>query len=486
MELFTRRQTLSAIPGPKGKPLLGSLARMLKQDTLALLDEAQRDYGDFFKLKVGPLNLYVAAHPDYAQQILQMNVKNYIKGAVYEPGRVWMIRNGLVAANGDFWLKQRRMMQPQFHHQKISALSTVMTSSLQDTLEEWKTEADGRVIDLERELASLTMRTITRALFGDDYLTKREMKEVSQAFATLIKRITARLFLYFIPKTVPLPGDAQLRDSRRIIDEAIYKVIRQRRRSKASGHDLISLLISAVDDESNERMDDEQLRDEVVTLFLAGFDTTSTALVWTFYLLDQHPDVKRKLSAEISLNLGAKQPTMAELKHLPYARQVLQESMRLYSPVGMIPRTVHKADTLAGYTLPAGATVWLYLNGIHHHKDFWEEPEQFKPERFGADVFKKQHKFAYIPFIAGPRQCIGAEFAMMQSVYALVMIMQQFELELVSLTPIEAQLNTVLKPKGGMMARLSIRKPLYSDELIPTPRRAPNNNDGQGKSIKVD
>lgn len=450
------------LQGPTGLPLVGVLPSILKQDTLTLLRESQAEYGDLFKMRVGPLSLYVAAHPDYARHILQTNVSNYTKGAVYEPGRVWMIRNGLVANNGEFWLKQRRMMQPHFHRQQLKGLTEMMTRTITEVLDSWTELAEqNKTMDLEPQMARITMRVIMQALFGNNYLSDEEMVQVSGAFATLIRRLTPRLFLYFIPKWFPLPGDSQLRTARRVIDRAIYKAIRIRRAAPKEGSDLISMLISAVDDESNERMDDEQLRDEVVTLFLAGFDTTSTALAWTWYLLDQHPEVLTKLESEVA-TLGGQTPNFESLRALPYTRMVLEEAMRLYPPVGIIPRTAVKADELGGYPIPAGATIWLFIYGIHHHSGSWPQAERFIPERFSPEAKKQQHRFAYIPFIAGPRQCIGAEFALMQSTLVLAMTLQRYRLGIAAkVTP---QLTTVLKAREGLRAHLTVAERLHTPE----------------------
>ena len=453
--LFSNRQRKPNLPGPRGWPGVGVLPQLLRHDTLSVLEEVRRSHGDLFKLRVGPGSLVIASHPEHAQYMLQTNNQNYTKGRVYDPGRRWMIGDGLIASTGDFWLRQRRMMQPHFHQRQLANLTTLMTDAIGEALTSWEPqERKDQVLQLDQAMARLSIKVITRTLFGRGQLSEAEMDEVGAAFLTLMRQLTPRLFLYFLPEALPLPGDRALRKARMTIDAAIYRLIEARRRTPG-GDDLLAMLMSAVDEEGQGEgtpMSDAQLRNEVATLFIAGYDTVATSLTWTWYLLGERPAVMARLKEEVDRVLEGRTPTFPDLKALPYTRNVLRESLRLRPPVGMVPRTVVADDELGGYPLRAGTTVWLYIYGIHNHADFWDAPETFTPERFESG---ESHRFAYLPFIAGPRQCIGNEFALMEMALALAMSVQRFEVRI--LGEVEPLLTTVLKPRQGVKALVHSR-----------------------------
>ncbi len=452
--LNSKRQ--DSVQGPKGVRALGVLPRLLRHDTLSVLEEAREGYGDLFKLRVGPASLVIASHPEHARHILQTASANYTKGRVYDPGRRWMIGDGLIASTGDFWLRQRRMMQPHFHRQQLAGLTTLMTDAIGEALASWEPREEGATLHLDKATARLSIKVITRTLFGSGKLSEAEMDEVGAAFLTLMRQLTPRLFLYFLPKQLPLPGDRALRRVRRTVDAAIYKLIAERRRTPG-GNDLLAMLMGAADGEGageGRSMSDAQLRNEVATLFIAGYDTVSTGLTWTWHLLSEHPRALARLEEEIETALGKRTPTFADLGALPYTRNVLRESLRVRPPVGMVPRTLKADDELDGHLLREGTTVWLYIYGVHHHVDFWDAPEDFVPERFESD---QKHRFAYLPFIVGPRQCIGNEFAMMEMALALVMTIQRYEVTALNDPPALPLLTTVLKPRYGVQARVRSR-----------------------------
>lgn len=457
MSLSQIKQPKPSVPGPRGWPVVGVLPQLLKHDTLSVLEEARRDHGDLFKLRVGPGSLVIASHPEHARHILQTNNQNYTKGKVYDPGRRWMIGDGLIASTGEHWLRQRRMMQPHFHRQQLAGITTLMTDAIGEALASWTPVArERRVLQLDQAMARLSIKVVTRTLFGRGQLSEAEMDEVGAAFLTLMRQLTPRLFLYFLPEKLPLPGDRALRRARQTIDAAIYKLIAARRRSPG-GNDLLAMLMGAVDEEGqgDAGMTDAQLRNEVASLFIAGYDTVATGLTWTWYLLSEYPAAAARLREEVDVVLGGRTPTFADLKTLPYTRNVLRESLRLRPPVGMVPRTLGADDELDGYPLCEGTTVWLYIYGIHHHTGFWDAPENFVPERFESS---DHHRFAYLPFIAGPRQCIGNEFALMEMALVLAMAIQRFEVEILPDSPVEPLLTTVLKPRQGVRAVVNLRE----------------------------
>ena len=445
------------LKGPRGFPLLGVLPRIISQDMLNLLIESQKEHGDVFRMKVGPSAIYIVAHPDHAQYVLQKNHLNYTKGKVWDPIRKWVLGNGLVASTGKYWLKQRRMIQPHFHHRQLGGLTTIMNSTIENLLKRWDSFPSEQLLDINEEMSQITMNVITRTMFGDDQLSEDEIRDVGNHVALLIKDVTLRLFLYFIPSWLPLWGDRRLKQVRKGIDEVVYRIIEQRRTDFHERSDLISMLMSAVDEETNEGMTIEELRDEVATIFLAGYETTSTTLTWTLHALSQYPEIEEKLEKELDEVLEGRVPTFEDLPKLTYTRKVLLEAMRMYPPVSLLPRTTVEDDYIDGYFIPKDSTLWVFIYGIHHHSDFWDNPELFDPTRFDEEKKQEQHRFAHIPFAKGPRQCVGDAFSLMEGTIALAMIKQKYSFDMVENPLMAPQLNTVLKPSHKLFGRVRKR-----------------------------
>ena len=456
--LFTHRSaTLRHPPGPRGHWLWGTM-REFRQDSLGTLLHWTREYGDairfrFFLHYYG----YLFSHPDDVQHILQDNNRNYTK--IPAPGNVLLqplVGSGLLTSDGDSWLRQRRLMQPAFHRRRIASFATTMTDAARETLARWQAPAaSGEPMDVAEEMTRLTLEIAGKTLFSMD-LT-REAEVVGDAFTAASTEILAYMAIPFGAYLVNLPwwpGARRLRRHVAILDEVVEGIIDERRQQRHAGRrtsdDLLDMLMDARDEETGEGMSDEQLRDEVMTLMLAGHETTSLALSWTLYLLSQHPDVRRRLEAEVDEVLGGRTPTMADIPDLTYTTMVLEESMRLYPPAYATSRWCVEADEVGGYDVPAGSVVTLSPYVTHRHLDFWEEAERFDPERFQPERKAERPRFAYMPFGGGPRQCIGNRFAMMEATLILALVAQRYRLQLVPGHPVEMEPLITLRPRYGL------------------------------------
>lgn len=444
------------IPLTKGLPVLGSLPQIIK-DPFGYLKQAQADYGDLYNLNLGLTKMLVLNHPRQVQHVLVDNAQNYRKGGAMWDAIRAMLGNGLVVSEGSFWLRQRRMMQPQFHRQRLAALTELMVSAMQEALDTWEpASADDSDFNLAPAFNELTMKVITRTLFGTG-LSTEEMDRVSKALDYSVNYILKAIVLNGLPSWMPAPGKKEFEKSIKQIDETVYRIIANSRKNGGAQNHMMAMLLDLVDDETGEGMTDQQLRDEVTTLFLAGYETTSIALTWAWDFLTHRPDVMEKLQAEVDSVLGDRLPTFADLMQLPYCRMVLQETLRIRPSAWQLPRTAVADDEIDGYSIPAGTTVTGLIYMCHYHPEEWENPEVFDPERFQPGKAEKRHKFAYMPFGAGQRKCIGLDFAMMEGQLALAMVAQRYKLFKTNLHLAEPQLSTTLRPKGGVIVKLEKR-----------------------------
>ncbi len=413
-----------------------------------------REYGDICHYYILRWPVYLVNHPDYIKHVLQDNHRNYGKNTIAYRMLRLILGNGLVTSDGDFWLRQRRLAQPAFHRQRIEGFGTIMTQATLAMLERWEHDAaTGQGFDLAQEMTRLTLRIAGETLFHID-LTD-DANEVGQALAVGLEEIISRLSRPFaLPLFLPTPKNRRFIASRRALDQVVYGIIRDHRRTGEEQGDLLSMFMLAEDEETGERMTDQQLRDEVMTMVLAGHETTANALIWTWYLLAQHPEVEAKLAAELVAVLDGRVPTMADVPHLPYTSMVIQESMRLYPPVYIISRSATHDDEIGGYPVPAGTTVSMSPYAMHRHPDYWEEPETFAPERFAPEAVAERRRFAYIPFAAGPRQCIGNTFALTEAQLVLATVAQRFRPRLQPGHAVEPHAAITLRPRAGVHVTL--------------------------------
>lgn len=448
-------------PVNAGWPLVGALPPLLRQP-IAFLHAARHQYGDLYTLNLGPIQPIIVNHPDHAQHVLRDNVRNYRKG-----GKVWeivreLLGNGLAVSEGDYWLRQRRMLQPQFHRQRLAALTALMTEAIDEGLRSWA-EYGGASFDLEKALSAITLKVITKTMFGS-HLNQTEIDQVTRAIPVIGRYLISGVVTRALPRWLPIRSGERFRQACRAIDTVLYKVIARGRQALAAGRyedNLLAMLLNVVDEQNGEPMTDQQVHDEAITIFMAGYDTTALGLTWALHLLLQHPEKMARLQLEVDQVLAGRTPTFADLPQLSYTRMVFQEALRLYPPVAWLPRTAIADDVIDGFTIPAGATVIIPIFVIQQHPAFWPNAATFQPERFAAvsaaGAPNEQHPFAWLPLGAGPRLCIGREFALMEGQLMLAMALQRFRLTPVAERPVTPQLTMALAPKAGVWVQATAR-----------------------------
>jgi cytochrome P450 len=445
----------SVIPCARRWPVLGSLPALAK-DPFGFLTAAAVTFGDMYLLDLGVAELVVLTHPRHAQHVLVDHAANYSKGGALWQAMRKVFGNGLLVSEGEFWLRQRRMMNPHFHRRRLAELATLMVGAIDEVLEGWSEAGIEQSFDLVPTLTQLTTKVTTRTLFGTS-LAPDGVAELSQALVYVVDYMIRAMIFDALPSWLPLPGRRRHEQAIAAIDRSVYRIIASGRQSRHRETNLLGLLLDAVDEESGEKMTDQQLRDEVTALFLAGYETTALALAWALEMLTRRPDMMQKLQAEVDGALGSRQPTFADLPQLPYARMVLQETMRLRPPIWQVPRVAEGDDEIDGRRICAGTTVILLIYACHRHPGQWPDPERFDPERFVPERAEGRHKLAYMPFGAGQHLCIGREFALMEGQLALAMLAQRYRISSAASRPAEPYLSTTLHPKGRLPMRLRKR-----------------------------
>ncbi len=411
-------------------PLPIGWVKKAQQRPIEFLMHGFRTYGDVFRYQSGPFVFHQLSHPNHVKVVLQDRAKNFPRSRFYDLMKL-ALGEGLVTSEGAYWLRQRRLMQPAFHRQRVAALTQTMIESTTAMLDRWRVYAkSGQSLDVATEMMRLTLGIAGKALFGSDI--SGEADSMGRAVTGVFEYLNYRInHLYAPPLAVPTPRNLRFRRALRTLDRVVYSIIDERRHNGHDAGDLLSVLLAARDEETGEGMTDLQMRDEVITFIGAGHETTAQALAWTWYLLSKHPDVDRRLRAEVAQVLAGRTPTVEDLANLPYTRMVIEESMRLYPPVWGVSRDVVEDDEIDGYHIPAKSIVLLCQFITHRHPDFWENPEGFDPERFTPERAAARPRYAYFPFLLGPHQCIGNEFAMMELLLVIAMVVQAFRLELV-------------------------------------------------------
>jgi len=411
---------------------------------------AFREHGDVVQLRLlGPMRMFLISHPDDVEYVLKKNHRNF---RVKRPSLHLeaMMGEGLTLSNGDLWLRQRRLMQPAFHRQKIEGMAAATAGRIAERLGDWKV---GGSLDLASEMEQLTLGALLVALFGTG-IGKDEARRVTRAVEQVL-RVAGRGMFLEVPPFVPTPENLRVRRSLRDLTRVILGLIEQRRNEPERGrHDLLSLLLEARDDDATG-MSERQLRDELTSVLVAGYESTAVTLTWTLYLLSQHPEVERRLCAEIEATLGGRTPELADLARLPYLHQVLSESMRCYAPFWAMTRQTIADDEIGGYPIPARSLIVVSPFVTHKHPAFWDEPDRFDPDRFGAERSAERHRFAYFPFGAGPRFCIGERQAQLILQLSLSMILQKYRLRPVPGHPIEIHTAMTIRPKHGLLMEVS-------------------------------
>ena len=445
--------------GPKGSLLLGHLPE-LQQDWLGTLRRWQQEYGDFVVARLGPRPAVFVFDPKDAEAILITKYKASRKNFIIRRTQA-LIGDGLLLSEGEFWRRQRRLMQPAFHRASIDRYAQFMAEVTQERLDQWQ---DGQALDIHAELVLLTRSIVSRSLFGSDVDDEdREIETTIDRLVNDFSKLTDSPVL--IPLAVPTPTNLRFRRDREKLDRLVFRFIERRRREPGDRNDLISMLLRA-QDEDGSRMTDRQLRDEVITLFLAGHETTASALTWAIYLLTAYPEAAQRLAQEADRVLGGRPPTAEDVPHLTYAENVFKEAMRLYPPNWIMGRETTEPIEVRGRIIPKGWNLLISPWVIHRDPRWFDEPDTFRPERWESEGVKNLPTCAYLPFGAGPRQCIGRHFAMMEGVIILASIVQRYRLHRDLSRPVVPLPLVSIRPKGGLVVTVERRQRRPADRAL--------------------
>ncbi|HTT32502.1 MAG TPA: cytochrome P450 [Methylomirabilota bacterium] len=428
----------------------------LNENPLEFFPRLARDYGDVAGIRVVNFRTIFINHPDAIEEVLVTHARRYIKGRILRANR-HVFGEGLLTSEGDFWLRQRRLAQPAFHRARIASYASTMVEYTQRMLENWR---DGEQRDAHQEMMRLTLRIVGKTLFDAD--VAGDAQDVGKSLELLLELGANFRRTLFIPHWVPTLTNLRIKREIKFIESILYRIIAERRATGRDTGDLLSMLLHA-QDEDGSHMTDRQLRDETITLFLAGHETTASTLSWTWWLLSQNPRVEAKLHAELDAVLCGRAPTLDDLSNLPYTGNVVNESLRLYPPAWGLARVAIEDHELCGYPMKKGMGVAMAQWVVHRDPRWYDAPEEFQPERWEGDLLKRIPRFAYFPFGGGPRQCIGNSFAQMEAALILATIAQRFRLRLVPGHPVVPFASITLRPRHGVRVMLESRRSAASE-----------------------
>lgn len=433
--------------------MLGNLLDVIR-DPLSFLQQVAYTYGEIAQFSIGPLQVYELSHPDLIHEVLVSKADKFQKEKADKEIFGRLLGQGLLMSDGALWKRQRRLMQPAFHAKRIQAYAQIMVDYTLGLLESWQ---DRETRDIGQEMMHVTQAIVAKTLFNAE--VSSESAKVSEALTEAQSMVVRQIQLGVpLPEWLPLPMNTRLKKARAVLDEIVLRIIRERRVSGHDAGDLLSMLLLAQDEEDGTGMTDAQVRDEVMTLFLAGHETTATSLTWTLYLLSQHPTVEARLHEELERVLQGQPPTLDALPQLRYTDMVIKESMRLYPPAWLFGRQALEDVEIGGYRIPRDGDVFISPYVMHHHPRYFSDPEHFDPERFSPENESAIPKYAYFPFGGGSRVCIGNSFAMMEARLVLATIAQRYCLSLISGQQIAIEPLITIRPKYGMRMQLHLRK----------------------------
>ena len=436
-------------PGPRGELLLGSLPAARKDPIKLFLTSAQQ-YGDVVRLRFGPRIAHLLVDPDHIRHVFQDAADNYGKQTPGFQKIRTVLGQGLLTSEGEFWRRQRRIAQPMFHHKRIAGFAAVMARCAQDLAADWLSpERVGTTLDVLSEMMHLTLRIVSITLLSNDTVAAAD--EVGLAMNHILAIANDRMTrIIDVPARIPTRENRAFQRDLAVLDRVVLGMIAERRRTGEHKEDLLSMLMGARDAETGASMTDQQLRDEVMTIFLAGHETTANALTWTMLLLSKNPAEERLVRAELQAALGGRAPAFEDLVKLPRTKAIVEESMRLYPPAWMLARSVGKADELGGFKIPAGSLIFASPYVSHRSPARFENPEGFDPQRFLDGKVEKLARFSYWPFGGGPRICIGNAFALIELQLVLATLLQRTRLELVPGHDCTPEPSITLRPRFGM------------------------------------
>jgi cytochrome P450 len=449
--MMSSRAKLKFPPGPSTGLKCWSLGPLNNGDPLKYFTGLMREYGDLVSLRVLNFRILLLNHPNHIEDVLVNHPRKFIKGRVLQANKR-VFGRGLLTSEGDFWLRQRRLAQPAFHRARIAGYASTMVEFAERLLHEWQ---DGEERDIHAEMMRLTLQIVGKTLFDAD--VECDAQDIGKSMELLLELSANFRRTIFIPHWVPTPTNFRLERAIRQIEKVLYRMIAEKRASGRDSGDLLSMLLAA-QDEDGSRMTDQQLRDEAITLFLAGHETTANTLSWTWWLLAQNPAVEAKLHAELRTVLGGRAPSLDDWPKLVYTNHIITESMRLYPPAWGTARTAVEDHEIAGYAVPKGSGVSFAQWTVHRDARWYDAPDEFRPERWEGDLLKRNPKFAYFPFGGGPRQCIGNTFALMETALTLATIAQRYRFRLVAGHPVVPLASITLRPRYGIRVVLESRR----------------------------
>ncbi len=438
-------------PGPPQHWLFGNL-KEFSRDQLGTLTRWAREYGDLVSARFGPRQVVFANHPDLVEEVLVNQHRKFIKHyRLRQTGRT--LGQGLVTSEGELWRSQRKLAQPAFHRDRIKRYAQFMVEYTERMLDSW---AEGQVRDVHADMMTLTLQIVAKTLF--DAEIGGESAEASAAMETLERGFIARTGRLIAPPFwLPTPLNVRLGRAVRRLERIILSIIAERRQSGEDRGDLLSMLLNAQDEDSGRRMSDQLLRDEVMTLFMAGHETTANTLAWAWLFVARHPQVESRLHDELDRALGGRLPTVADLPRLSYAEQIVSETLRAYPTVWTIGREATEPVELGGYRIPAGMTIFMPQWVIHRDARWFDDPQAFRPERWADGLMQRIPRYAYFPFGGGPRICIGNNFAMMEATLILATIAQKYRLALAPDADVALLPSMTLRPAHGIKVVLAKR-----------------------------
>ena len=444
---------LAQVPG--GTPLLGHL-RAFKASPLDAMAGWWRRYGDALRFRLGPKTVHLLSHPDLAEEILVHQSDRFVK--VYDPrrpsGLALVLGNGLVTSSGEMWKRHRRIIQPVFHRSRMAAMADRMVQVGEQRLADWA-RREGQAVDIAAEMMQLALEVISQTMFTTsmahhiDRINQSLRVSLRYAFDSFQNPLR-------LPLWMPTAHNREFRAAMQFLNGLIYELLTERRRSGVRHDDLLDLLLQARDEETGTGLSDQELRDEALTIFAAGHETTANALAWTWYLLATHPDAKARFHEEVDRVLQGRTPNAGDLAQLPYTRAVFDEALRLYPPAVAIQRKTTAPVRIHGLALPAGAIILIGIYNLHRHPAFWPDPDRFRPERWLKEG-QPEARYAYLPFGAGPRACVGTHFATVEGPLLLALIARRYDPRLAQ-EQVEPELMVTLRPKGGIRMILHPRR----------------------------
>lgn len=435
-------------PGPRGHPLFGSGPDIGRKGLLAFFVDLWREYGDIVRIRLGPSTHHIVSHPDFVRHVLQASRQTYGKGRGFAPIKL-LTGEGLLTTEYERWQPRRRLVQPPFTPKGIIQFAEGMTYCAQTFSASWEPLADThRVIDINAAMKTLTMMIFSKIMLKvelDD-----EARMISQAFTFMIDFVTRRIVAPIqLPMSIPTAENRRFIQAKRSVDGLVDRLIGEYK-NRPQESMLLSILLHAQDAETGLRLSGQELHDEVLTMFFAGYETSAQSLTWIWYLLAQYPDVEQKLHAELAKVLNGRAPTPEDLPRLAYTRMVIDEALRLYPPVWINNREVLLDDEIDGYHMPKGSLVFMLPYVVHRHPAFWDNPEVFIPERFAPENAEAPYHQAYLPFGAGPRSCIGNHFALLEIQLVLATLAQTYCLRLAPATLVRLVSKGTLHPEGEL------------------------------------